>query len=203
MPALFSSSRRGRPLFLVALATFALVFLARNVFSSSRHKIANYLGSKPKVNEIYGLLYLVTRGAEQQHTLSDAVDVDPKKPINFSVYSGGKRWIDWKKEAQRLDDNFPIIVFSKTYCPYSKRAKNLLASYDIQPSPHIVEVDLRGDGALIKALLTRMTGRGTFPNTLVRGRSIGGSDDLFSLHESSKLAQILQDAGAEFRTQDV
>lgn len=39
-----------------------------------------------------------------------------------------------------------ICMFEADYYPrYSKRAKDLLAAYDIQPPPKIVEVDLRGE----------------------------------------------------------
>ncbi|KAG8687397.1 hypothetical protein FRC11_007297 [Ceratobasidium sp. 423] len=61
----------------------------------------------------------------------------------------------------------PVVVFSKTYCPYSKRAKNLLSSLKLEPAPYVVEVDLRSDSDTVKALLLRLTGHGTFPNILV------------------------------------
>ncbi|KAG9073778.1 hypothetical protein FRC06_011159, partial [Ceratobasidium sp. 370] len=47
----------------------------------------------------------------------------------------------------------PVVVFSKTYCPYSKRAKSLLASMHLEPPAFVVEVDLRHDADTVKALL--------------------------------------------------
>ncbi|KAF8678449.1 hypothetical protein RHS04_05265 [Rhizoctonia solani] len=89
----------------------------------------------------------------------------------------------------------PVVVFSKTYCPYSKRAKSLLSSLKLEPAPYVVEVDLRSDSDTVKALLVRLTGHGTFPNILVRRKSIGGSDDLARLHESGELIPLLATAG--------
>jgi len=98
---------------------------------------------------------------------------------------------------------------------FSKRAKELLASYDIQPPPTIVEVDIRGnvaaraflhiltpssdDGNVIKHLLTRLTNHSTFPNILIRGKSIGGSDDLQALHSNKSLTKLIEQAGAKAR----
>jgi glutaredoxin len=96
---------------------------------------------------------------------------------------------------------------------YSRRAKELLDSYDIHPSPKVLEVDLRGiltfsvisdasltiltdDSNTIKAILTRLTRRSTFPNIIVRGRSIGGSDDIHELHAQKTFRKLLEEAGA-------
>ena len=91
----------------------------------------------------------------------------------------------------------PVVVFSKTYCPYSKRAKNLLGSLKLSPEPFIVEVDLRDDADTVKALLLRLTGHGTFPNVIVTNKSIGGSDDLAHLHEINQLIPLLEGAGVK------
>ncbi|KAF9010676.1 thioredoxin-like protein [Cyathus striatus] len=105
------------------------------------------------------------------------------------------------QHRQALNEHYPIIVFSKSYCPYSKRAKKLLSRYDIQPEPKIVEVDLRDDADVIKTILTRLTGVSTFPNIIVHGKSIGGSDDLQLLHYDGSLTTILQKAGAVVKFQ--
>ncbi|KAF8347711.1 thioredoxin-like protein [Amanita rubescens] len=197
--------RWRKTLVLLAVAVLAFIFLGgQHLFSDSleisRSKIVDYV-SRPKVDEVYGLIHLVTGGIEEQDTLTEAADGDPTKPIDLSVYAEGRQ-IDWRKEVKRLDTKYPIVVFSKTYCPYSKRAKNLLASYDIRPAPFIVEVDLRGDGSILKTILGRLTGRATFPNVIVHGKSIGGSDDLAALHESGKLKKILRRAGVNFKPRD-
>ncbi|KAK2463667.1 hypothetical protein APHAL10511_004418 [Amanita phalloides] len=194
--------RRNRALIfalvtILAFITFGYGLLPESLQNPSiaQAKIAEYIGfapSKLKVDEIYGLIHLVTSGTENYDTLTDA---DPAKPVELAVYAGGRRRVDWRRETKRLDTKYPIVVFSKTYCIYSKRAKKLLASYKIRPAPYIIEVDLRGDGSTIKALLSRITGRATFPNILVHGRSVGGSDELTALHESGELEKILRRAG--------
>lgn len=56
------------------------------------------------------------------------------------------------------------------------------------------------DGNVIKHLLTRLTHRSTFPNILLRGKSIGGSDDINKLHADKKLAELIEQAGATPRS---
>lgn len=108
-----------------------------------------------------------------------------------------------------------IVIFSKTYCPHSRRAKSLLLeTYDIVPKPYIVELDTwtepaRKGGGEVKAgevieentptmgralqdLLAQRTGRKTVPNILVLGMSLGGADEVVKLHEEGNLAAKLK-----------
>lgn len=105
----------------------------------------------------------------------------------------------WEGRLKALRQEYPLVVFSKSYCPYSTRAKRLLETYDLSPAPKIIEVDLRADASYIKTLLTRLTYHSTFPNVILHGRSLGGSDDLMQLHEEDQLRQVLEKAGVEVR----
>ena len=53
------------------------------------------------------------------------------------------------------------------------------------------------DSPHIKTLLTRLTHHSTFPNVILRGHSLGGSDDLIRLHEEDQLRQVLEKAGVK------
>ncbi|KAF2661068.1 glutaredoxin [Lophiostoma macrostomum CBS 122681] len=90
----------------------------------------------------------------------------------------------------------PIIIFSKTYCPYSKKAKHiLLETYKITPPPYVVELDEHPFGPQLQATLGEMTGRKTVPNVLLMGKSIGGGDDIAALHESNTLLDTVKSMG--------
>ncbi|KAK2603833.1 hypothetical protein QQS21_003957 [Conoideocrella luteorostrata] len=83
----------------------------------------------------------------------------------------------------------PVVIFSKTYCPYSKRAKGvLLDKYTITPEPYVVELDEHAMGARLQAALHEKTGRKTVPNILINGVSIGGGDEIVELDHQNKLA---------------
>ncbi|KIK09806.1 hypothetical protein K443DRAFT_671130 [Laccaria amethystina LaAM-08-1] len=213
-PSLLASIRRRRCAITTSLLVgfFFYYFIPWGVPSSlrdigisgmSRASVAQLVKTKKlpmKIDEIYGLLHLVTGDNEHEHVLSNDVHLDPTHPIDMSIYAAGEIDLDWEKESKFLNKEYPIVVFSKTYCPYSKRAKDLLAAYDIQPPPKIVEVDLRDDNNVIKLLLSRLTHHSTFPNILIQGKSIGGSDDLFALHNDRTLAKMLERAGVTVRS---
>uniref|UniRef100_A0A2N9GQR1 Glutaredoxin domain-containing protein n=1 Tax=Fagus sylvatica TaxID=28930 RepID=A0A2N9GQR1_FAGSY len=54
-----------------------------------------------------------------------------------------------------------IAVFSKSYCPYCKRAKHIFS--ELHEQPFVVELDLRDDGAEIQDVLLDLVGRHTVP----------------------------------------
>ena len=103
------------------------------------------------------------------------------------------------RRAVKTCANFSIylvIIFSKSYCPHSRRAKTVFGHYHIVPDPFIVELDQHPLGAQIQASLKESTGRGTVPNVLINGKSIGGGDEVAGLHERGELvAKIKSMAG--------
>ncbi|KAK6530883.1 hypothetical protein TWF281_007717 [Arthrobotrys megalospora] len=95
---------------------------------------------------------------------------------------------DVTTELDSILKRSPIIIFSKSYCPYSKKAKRLLLeTYTITPAPFVVELDEHDHGSEIQDALQAQTGRRTVPNILVLGKSIGGSDDIAALEEDGQL----------------
>lgn len=89
-----------------------------------------------------------------------------------------------------------VIIFSKSYCPYSKKAKALLLEkYAIDPPPYIVELDEHPIGKALQDFLAAKTGRSTVPNVLINSVSIGGFDDVHDLDERQKLVAKIIDLG--------
>ncbi|GAA5857990.1 hypothetical protein JCM8547_006653 [Rhodosporidiobolus lusitaniae] len=101
-------------------------------------------------------------------------------------------------QLERTVRRAPVVVFSKSTCPHSRRAKSLLSSLGLYPLPHIIEVDLRPDGKTLKSLLARKTGHSTFPNIIIGGRSIGGADDLEDAKEEAELKGMLEEVGVRW-----
>ncbi|CAG8972254.1 hypothetical protein HYALB_00001652 [Hymenoscyphus albidus] len=90
----------------------------------------------------------------------------------------------------------PIIIFSKSYCPHSKQAKDiLLEKYLFDPAPFVVELDKHELGAQLQAKLAELTKRKTVPNVLVNGISIGGGDDMVEMDEKGTLIEQIKKFG--------
>lgn len=90
-----------------------------------------------------------------------------------------------------------VMVFSKSYCPYCKRAKGLLLelqkSFEVDLG--VVELDILpgDDGRMIQTQLLELTGQRTVPNIFIGQKYVGGNSDLQQLHESRKLKSLLLD----------
>ena len=91
-----------------------------------------------------------------------------------------------------------VIIFSKSYCPYSKKAKHiLLEKYKITPPPYVVELDLHPLGQPLQNYVGGLTGRKTVPNILIQAKSIGGGDDVQALDQSGKLIDTVLRMGGK------
>lgn len=92
----------------------------------------------------------------------------------------------------------PFVIFSKTYCPYSKRAKGiLLDKYSIEPAPFVVELDEEPLGKQLQAKLGELTGRKTVPNIIINGKSIGGGDEVAELDTRKTLIDKVKSMGGK------
>lgn len=88
------------------------------------------------------------------------------------------------KEFDNLVKIYPMILFSKTYCPFSKGMKDLLSKFDIIPALKIVELDTHENGVALQKYVVEKTGRKTVPNIIIPEQSLqslGGFDDLKDL----------------------
>jgi glutaredoxin len=89
----------------------------------------------------------------------------------------------------------PVVVFSKPWCPYCRKALEALSLAGVE-NPYVVDLSKYPNTQEIQASLQKMTGRRTVPNVFVGGKSIGGGDETASLQTAGKLVQLLQGAGA-------
>ncbi|CAN3376782.1 hypothetical protein DIURU_001562 [Diutina rugosa] len=139
-----------------------------------------------------------------------AADVDDQAVLDISAGgSGAKSASVASAEAEAEYDpaqDFlnirmlsPMVVFSKSYCPYSKRIKKLLKdNYEFAPEYVVVELDQHEHGRELQTYLKEVTGRGTVPNVLVgqQSESRGGCDDFVSMHEDGTLLKVLNAWGS-------
>ncbi|KAI0937056.1 hypothetical protein AcV5_005047 [Taiwanofungus camphoratus] len=84
-----------------------------------------------------------------------------------------------------------IAIFSKSYCPYCKRAKALLTSKFPDVPTKIYELDEIEEGSAIQQYLLEKTGQRTVPNVFISQQHVGGCDDVVSLDSQGKLAGLV------------
>mmetsp|Transcript_14207 Transcript_14207/g.30002 ORF Transcript_14207/g.30002 Transcript_14207/m.30002 type:complete len:114 (-) Transcript_14207:301-642(-) len=87
----------------------------------------------------------------------------------------------------------PLVMFSKTFCPFCKRAKALLGEYTQEMK--VYELDGRDDMKECQDALEEIAGKRSVPQVFIGGASIGGFDDTAGLHNAGKLEGLLMSAG--------
>jgi glutaredoxin 3 len=68
-----------------------------------------------------------------------------------------------------------VVIYSKDYCPWCDRAKDLLKNKGYND---ITEIDITNSGELQAECLEKSGGRRTVPQIFLDGKHIGGHDDL-------------------------
>ncbi|GMI99139.1 glutaredoxin C2 [Hibiscus trionum] len=97
-------------------------------------------------------------------------------------------------KAKEIVSATPVVVFSKSYCPFCVDVKQLLQK--LGASFKAIELDKEGDGSDIQAALAEWTSQRTVPNVFIGGKHIGGCDTTTGLNNEGKLVPLLTEAGA-------
>lgn len=84
-----------------------------------------------------------------------------------------------------------VVIYSKTFCPYCTKTKQLFAAMKEVSDVVIYELDQRKDGNEIQSELQKITGQRTVPNVFVMNTHIGGNDDTQSAKKNGKLNELL------------
>ncbi|ODV98625.1 hypothetical protein PACTADRAFT_48345 [Pachysolen tannophilus NRRL Y-2460] len=183
--------------------------------SKQKQEITEML-QNPKVNSNLNEVVKNEKGEIDESRVKDAEEVRQKLGVSRPIAQSGddvlvdnKNMVNNKegevtsefnaeKEYTGILKISPVVIFSKTYCPYSKALKNLLQKqYEITPLPTIVELDKHKNGADLQKYIAQITGRKTVPNLVINGVSRGGSDDIHALHEKGTLLDNLKEWGSK------
>ena len=76
-----------------------------------------------------------------------------------------------------------IQMYSKDYCPYCVRAKQLFMHKGVKFEEYLVD----RDQAKYQEMLQRSNGARTVPQIFINDYHVGGSDELYALHRQNKL----------------
>lgn len=99
--------------------------------------------------------------------------------------------------VKNLIDAIPVVVFSKSYCPYCRNAKRALSTYRMSDNVYkIIELDGREDCDKIQDVLLQMTGARSVPRVFIGGECVGGCDDVHAAQKEGRLEEMLRKAGA-------
>ena len=101
---------------------------------------------------------------------------------------------DPEKRLDALITGHPVVIFSRTVCPYCTAAKSLLTSLGARY--HEVNLETEVGGSALEEALNARTNQYTVPNIFIGGKHVGGADDMRRRHGEGKLLPMLQEAKA-------
>ena len=82
-----------------------------------------------------------------------------------------------------------VTLYTSGWCPYCRRAKDLLAQKKVDFSEINVEDDLK-----FREEMIARSNRRTVPQIFIGDTHVGGCDELFELDHSGELDRLLQGA---------
>ncbi|CEP12404.1 hypothetical protein [Parasitella parasitica] len=140
------------------------------------------------IYETHGLDKVQLKTLKEYYKSIQKYDISPiklqtsPKLYTLRLINPQKTWI------QFMLRKYPVVLYSKSYCPYCMAAKQLVSKY----CEHIevIEVDRQRDGNEIQDALIELTGQRTFPNLFKHGKSLGGFDRLSALDREGKLTGL-------------
>ena len=80
-----------------------------------------------------------------------------------------------------------IVLYTKDYCPYCKRAKALLTKKGVS----FTDFEITGNDAMRDEMIKK-SGRYTVPQIFIGDTHVGGGDDLAALEAAGKLDRLLE-----------
>ncbi len=83
-----------------------------------------------------------------------------------------------------------ITIYTKDYCPYCVKAKNLFQRKGVNA---FTEIDITNDENLQQEMINKSGGRRTVPQIFIGNTHVGGCDDLYALENAGKLSPLLAD----------
>jgi glutaredoxin 3 len=81
----------------------------------------------------------------------------------------------------------PVVIYTKSTCPYCHAAKALLKNKGVA----FEEIGVDGDRAAQAAMAEKAGGQWTVPQIFIGGRPVGGCDDLHDLDAAGALDALL------------
>ena len=87
-----------------------------------------------------------------------------------------------------------VVIVSKSYCPYCRAVKKLMAEQYPEVHPHVIEIDLdtRVDMTKFQNAMAETYGQRTVPQVFIGAERVGGSDDTFRAHVDGTLGRLLR-----------
>jgi glutaredoxin 3 len=97
----------------------------------------------------------------------------------------------YKKAVNELIKENKMLVFTKSYCPYSRALKKMLDANGLKGQYEVYEIDRQQHGNEIHKMVKEMSGRITIPNVYLNGQNLGGDEEVEKMAADGSLKKLL------------
>merc|ERR1712088_461543 len=88
----------------------------------------------------------------------------------------------------------PVVMVSKSYCPFCRKAKDALKSFNLGSDLVVYEIENDSDMDAIQNEMAKMTGGRSVPRVFIGGQFVGGGDEMVKYKSNGKLAELIYNA---------
>ncbi len=102
-------------------------------------------------------------------------------------------------DIRRLINEYPVMVFAKSTCRFSIKAKSILSNYNLGKNYFALDIDKllpESKADQYYDELAKLTYVKTVPQVFIDGQFVGGGDDIEAMQRSGKLNTALRRANA-------
>ncbi len=96
-------------------------------------------------------------------------------------------------QIQQIIKSNPVVVFSKSYCPYCRSTKELFKKLNVETK--VIELDEEDEGPEMQDELYNLTKQKTVPNIFIGQNHVGGNSDLQAKYKDGQVKTLLAQAG--------
>ena len=93
-------------------------------------------------------------------------------------------------------DKYGVTLYSKSYCPYCLKAKNILKN--LQTPFTFIELDSVGISQRDQKRLTLKSGISTVPKVFIGEKCIGGASQLEKAYKNKKIFDLFDELGIKY-----
>jgi len=129
-------------------------------------------------------------------TVDPLVPIDPSLVLDFDTRADGAA-AEMKQLAYEVWDTNPVVLYYKKSSSAGRELRSTLESYNLSPSPIIINLHDRHDADVLEPLLERLTSS-TLPLLIVHGQVVETQtlERVKTLSQSGTLRKLVSDAGA-------
>lgn len=91
---------------------------------------------------------------------------------------------------QELIHKYSIVMFSKSTCPYCRKAKNVLSKYKLGDKYYVLELNQLPNTDEYQKELQKITGDRAVPQVFIDGKCIGDEEDIENLDKEDGIKRF-------------